>query len=54
MGNCSCNCQQKAEKEEAPEHEKKIYICFQCHTFKATSSSGPAPECCGQKMQVLD
>ena len=54
MGNYSCNCQQKAEKKEAPEHEKKIYICLQCHTLPVTSSSGPAPECCGQKMQVLD
>ena len=30
MGNCSCGCQQKAEKKEAPEAEKKIYICSQC------------------------
>ena len=54
MGNCSCNCRQKAETKEAPEYEKKIYICLQCNTFTATSASGPAPECCGKKMQELD
>ena len=53
MGNCSCNFWQKSEKTEAPEAEKKIYICLQCNTFTATPSGGPRPECCGKKMYVL-
>ena len=54
MGNCSCNCQQKAERKEASVDEKKIYICSQCNTFMTTPSDRPAPECCGKKMQELE
>ncbi len=54
MGSCSCGCQRKAEKPEAPEAEKKSYICYQCDTFKEAPARAPAPECCGQKMREME
>ena len=54
MGNCSCNCRQQTAIKEAQEPPKKIYICLQCNTFTAIVSCGPAPECCGKKMLVLE
>ena len=54
MGSCNCNCQQKAEKKEAPQDNKRIYICAQCNTFTAVPADRPAPECCGKKMQGLE
>ena len=54
MGSCNCNCQQKAEKKEALQDDKRVYICPQCNTFKAAPADRAAPECCGKKMQGLE
>lgn len=54
MGGCSCSCQPKGEKKDNPGVEKKNYICYQCNTFKEAPAKGPAPECCGQKMEAMD
>jgi len=54
MGSCNCDCQQKAEKKEASQDDKRIYICAQCNTFTAIPADRPAPECCGRKMQGLE
>jgi NAD-dependent SIR2 family protein deacetylase len=53
MGNCSCNCRQKAEKNQALQDEKQVYICPQCNAFAAIPFGEPNPECCGKKMQGL-
>jgi hypothetical protein len=53
MGKCTCNCRQQTGKRDASMDEKKLYICPQCHSFTATLSGGPPPECCGNKMQVM-
>jgi hypothetical protein len=50
---CTCGCQAK-KAPEAPEPEKKSYVCYQCNTFKEAEARAPAPECCGKKMQVMD
>ncbi len=50
---CTCGCQAK-KAPEAPEPEKKSYVCYQCNTFKEAEARAPAPECCGKKMQEMD
>jgi hypothetical protein len=54
MSGCTCGCQHKGGKKEAPGADKKNYICFQCNTFKETPAEAPTPECCGKKMQEMD
>jgi hypothetical protein len=54
MCNCSCSCQEKAQKQDTAAAEKKGYVCYQCNTFKDASAEAPVPECCGKKMQEMD
>ena len=55
MGNCNCNCQQKAEKQEATRgREEDLYLFSVQHLHGYPHLSRPAPECCGKKMQGLE
>lgn len=53
---CSCGCQTKEDQKAptTPQEEKKSYICYKCNTFKDATTSEPAPECCGKRMDEVD